>query len=378
MIYRDYGSTGIQCSALGFGGMRFPKEFTPDECAELVKAAYDAGITYFDTAIGYGRSEEVMGLAFKEMMKTRARRPFTVATKTFGATPDDIRRDAETSLKRLQIDAIDFYHMWCILSPEAYDERKLTGALEGFAKLKEEGLVRHIVVSSHMDGTGIADILRDYPFEGVLLGYSAMNFAYREAALEAAAQQQRGVVAMNPLGGGIIPQHAERFAFVKSRPEETVVEGALRFLFNDPRITTTLVGFSSRKELDEALRAVNGFKPLVPETVRRIRESVRSAFNELCTGCAYCDECPQGIPIPKLMDAYNQFMLTGGKKDIVNRLAWHWGILQERNYLDRCTECGACEKACTQHLPIIKRLKEIRAEVERHLSEEAAKAKAAT
>jgi predicted aldo/keto reductase-like oxidoreductase len=126
------------------------------------------------------------------------------------------------------------------------------------------------------------------------------------------------------------------------------------------------------------LRAVNGFKPLVPETVRRIRESVRSAFNELCTGCAYCDECPQGIPIPKLMDAYNQFMLTGGKKDIVNRLAWHWGILQERNYLDRCTECGACEKACTQHLPIIKRLKEIRAEVERHLSEEAAKAKAAT
>jgi predicted aldo/keto reductase-like oxidoreductase len=373
MIYRDYGSTGITCSALGFGGMRFPQETAADDCAALVKAAYDAGITYFDTSIGYGRSEEVMGLAFKDMLKTRARRPFTVATKTFAATPDSIRRDAETSLKRLQIDAIDFYHMWCVLSPQAYSKRKLSGALKGFAKLKEEGLVRHIVVSSHMDGADIAEMLRDYPFEGVLLGYSAMNFAYREAAIEAAAQGRRGVVVMNPLGGGIIPQNPERFAFVRSRPDETVVEGALRFLFNDPRITTTLVGFSNRQQLDEALRAVNGFAPLAPATVQHIRDSIRGAFNELCTGCAYCDDCPKDIPIPKLMDAYNQFMLTGDRQNIVNRISGHWDILEKHNHLDRCIECGACEKACTQHLPIIKRLKEIRAEVERHLSEKAAK-----
>lgn len=373
MIYRDYGSTGVQCSALGFGGMRFPKEFTPDDCAALVKAAYDAGITYFDTSVGYGRSEEVMGLAFKEMLKTRAQRPFTVATKTFADTPDTVRRDVETSLKRLQIDAIDFYHMWCVLSPEAYKTRKLAGTLEGFAKLKEEGLIRHIVVSSHMDGPGIAEMLRDYPFEGVLLGYSAMNFAYREAALEAASQERRGVVVMNPLGGSIIPQNPERFAFVKSRPEETVVEGALRFLFNDPRITTTLVGFSNRQQLAEAVRAVNGFTPLAPETVQRIRDSVHSAFNELCTGCAYCDDCPQSLPIPKLMDAYNQYMLTGDKQNLINRLSWHWDILDDHSYLDRCTKCGACEKACTQHLPIIGRLKEIRAEIERHAREKPAK-----
>jgi predicted aldo/keto reductase-like oxidoreductase len=360
--------------------MRFPKDLAADDCAALVKSAYDAGITYFDTAIGYGRSEEVMGLAFKEMLKTRAQRPFTVASKTFGETPDAIRRDVETSLKRLQIDAIDFYHMWCVLSPEAYTQRKLTGALEGFAKLKEEGLVRHIVVSSHMHGNDIAEMLRDYPFEGVLLGYSAMNFAYREAALATAAQHRRGVVVMNPLGGGIIPRNPERFAFVKSKPEESVVEGALRFLFNDPRITTALVGMSNQAELDEALRAVNGFTPLAPEVVQHIRTSIRGAFNELCTGCAYCDQCPQDLPIPQLMDAYNQFMLTGDRQNIINRLSWHWNILEERNNLDRCTECGACEKACTQHLPIVARLKEIRAEVDRHLREEAAaeKAKAST
>ena len=107
--------------------------------------------------------------------------------------------------------------------------------------------------------------------------------------------------------------------------------------------------------------------------MQQIRESVKEAFNLLCTGCAYCDDCPQGIPVPKLMDAYNQFMLTGRQQDIINRLHWHWGILNEGNYLEHCVECGLCESACTQKLPIVKRLQEIRAEVERHLQEEAEK-----
>ena len=373
MLYKTYGQTGIEVSALGFGGMRFEDQSKVEACAALVKACYDAGITYFDTAIGYGKSEEVMGVAFKEMMKTRRERPFYVTSKTFGATEDEVRRECETSLKRLQVDAIDFYHMWCILEPQNYRDRKAKGALRGFEKLKAEGLIRHVCVSTHMNGTDVTEMLADYPFEGVLLGYSAMNFAFRDAALEGAHRLGRGVVAMNPLGGGLIPQHPKRFDFVRTQPQETVTEGALRFLFNDPRITVALVGLSNEKQLAEAIAAVDGFRPLSAEQVTRIRGSVRESFNELCTGCAYCDECPQGLPIPKLMDAYNQYMLSGKTESMAQRLAWHWGILKERNYLDRCVECGACEKVCTQKLPIISRLKQIRAEVERYLAAEEAK-----
>ncbi len=377
MKYNPYGNTGIQVSAIGFGGMRFPDQNNVDACADLVKACYDSGINYFDTAIGYGKSEELMGVAFKEMNATKSKRPFYVASKTFGSTADDVRRDCETSLKRLQVDAIDFYHMWCLLEPGIWHDRRAKGALRGFEKLKEEGLIRHICVSSHMKGSDIAAVLRDYPFEGVLLGYSAMNFALREAALTSAHQLKRAVVAMNPLGGGIIPQHPERFDFVRTQPDETVVEGALRFLLNDPRITVSLVGMSNRQHLADALSAVNGFKPLSFSQIERIRTSIRTAFNEMCTGCAYCDECPQGIPVPKLMDAYNQYMLLGKPESITNRLNWHWGILREGNKLDQCTECGACEAACTQKLPIIKRLKEIRAEVDRWQAEDARKKAAA-
>ena len=59
------------------------------------------------------------------------------------------------------------------------------------------------------------------------------------------------------------------------------------------------------------------------------------------------------------MDSYNQKILdTAGKKDpIGDRLNWHWGL--ERSVAGKCTGCGQCEKACTQHIGIIKRLKEI-------------------
>lgn len=363
MITRTYGQTGLTVSALGFGGMRFQDIENVDACASLVKACYDAGITYFDTAIGYGKSEERMGVAFKEMGRTRRERPFYVATKTSAATRDDVLRDCEISLKRLQVEAIDFYQMWCLLSPEAWRRRRADSALRGFEELKEQGLVRHVCVSSHMNGTDIGEVLRDYPFEGVLLGYSAMNFAYREEALAEAARLGRAVVVMNPLGGGLIPQHPERFGFVRSRPEETVVEGALRFLFNDPRITVTLVGLSNEAQLREALAAVEGFRPLTAAQVATIRSGIREAFASLCTGCGYCDDCPEGLPIPKLMDAYNQFALSGDPVKIAQRLNWHWGLLKEGHHLDRCTSCRACERACTQKLPIVERLEAVRAAV---------------
>jgi len=363
VLHKKYGTTGISVSAIGFGGMRFTDQNQTEQCAALVKYAYDRGINYFDTAPGYGKSEELFGVAFKTMLAERSQRPFYVSSKTFGGDPSSVRRDLETSLTRMGLDYLDFYHMWCILTPEVYAERKRNGTLKEFERLKEEGLIRHICVSSHMTGGDIGTILADYPFEGVLLGYSAMNFAYRDAGLEAAAAAKRGVVVMNPLGGGIIPREAGRFDFVRTRGEETVVEGALRFLINDPRITIALVGLSTTGQVDEAVSAAEGFRPLSPAQVATIRAGIKESFNELCTGCRYCDECPQGIPVPKYLDAYNHMLLGKGPQDMINRLLWHWGISLEDDYLDRCTQCGLCNKACTQKLPVHERLAAIRDEI---------------
>jgi len=345
MIYNTFGSTGIEVSAIGFGGMRFENQDDLDGCAALVKAAYDEGINYFDTAPAYGKSEDIFGEAFKEMKKNREQKPFYVSTKSSESDPEKIRKDLQNSLTRMNLDYIDFYHCWGVLSLDAYRSRKAAGALGEFEHLKDQGLIRHICVSTHMPGTDIALMLRDYPFEGVLLGYSIMNFAYREDALETAAKLGLAVTVMNPLGGGIIPQNPACFAFVKTRPDETVVQAALRFLINDPRITIALVGFSSRKQLDEALTAVDGYLPFSPATISKIRDGLNESFNDLCTACRYCrDACPNGIPVAKMMDVYNYYALSG-IMDMINRLRWHWGIELNDHCLGKCTECRQCEDA---------------------------------
>ena len=373
MLYNEYGSTGINVSKIGFGGMRFENINDFDASAEIVKLAYDNGINYFDTAPLYAKSEDIFGVAFNEMNKSRTKKPFYVATKTFASDPANVRKDLENSLQRMNLDHIDFHHVWCILSLDAYNSRKQKGVLDEFEKLQREGLIKHICVSTHMIGEDVGKLLADYPFAGVLLGYCVSNFAYREKALEAAANLKRGVVVMNPLSGGAIPKNPDRFAFVKTRPDESVVDAAIRFLLNDPRITVALVGMGTKSHVTDAINAVAGFKPISQQKITEIRSNLKEAFNSLCTACRYCDDCPQSIPIPQLMLSYNHFLLTGESLEMVNQIRYAWGVDFTNNPIDNCTKCRLCESACTQKLDIINRLDIIKKHIDTVLADEAAK-----
>lgn len=357
MIYREYGKTGKKISIIGFGGMRFKNIDDRDECVRMVIEAAESGINYFDTAPAYfgTKSEEIFGEAFLELKRRKI--PFYCATKTSKSDEKSIRQEVEQQLKRLNIEAIDFYHIWCIITLDEWYKRKRNGVIEAFVKLKEEGLIRHICISSHLIGDQIKEVLREEAIEGVLLGYSVYNFPLREPALEQVAKKNLGCVVMNPLGGGIIPQNPELFEFVKTKENESVVEASLRFLFAHPHITSALVGFGENSEIKEALSAVNGYQGIPQAELQRIKAHFNEAFNDLCTGCRYCDNCPEGIPVPKLMDAYNYRKLYSDPQKALNRLKWHWGLSPD--VIEKCQECGLCEESCTQHLPIIQRLKEI-------------------
>ena len=325
----------------------------------MMIAAAEGGVNYFDTAPGYFKteSETVFGKGFARMRKQKL--PYFCATKTFKSNESDIRREIDGQLKRLDINAIDFYHIWSIISPEDWQKRKKDGVLQAFRKLKDEGLIKHICISSHLIKGEIRELLMEGVFEGVLFGYSAYNFKARQKAFDAISEKKLGAVVMNPLGGGIIPQHPERFGFLQRPGESTTTAAALRFLWDHPEISVTLVGFQTTDQVKEALTAMDGYKPRTKAELDAVKVKAGASLEGICTGCAYCDNCPQYIPIPKFMDAYNQKLLNSQPdRDMIGeRLYWHWDI--ENDIAGRCNACGQCEKACTQHLNIIERLKEI-------------------
>jgi hypothetical protein len=358
VVYRDYGKTGKKVSLLGFGGMRFINIGDHDECTRTMIAAAEGGVNYFDTAPTYfkTKSEIVFGKGFAQMRKRNL--PYFVATKTFKSTESDIRQEIDAQLKRLDINAIDFYHVWCITTPEDWQERKKDGVLQTFRKLKDEGLIKHICVSSHLIKGDIKELLMEGVFEGVLFGYSAYNFRTRQDAFDAISEKKLGAVVMNPLGGGIIFQQPDKFRFLQ-RPGESTASAALRFLWDHQAISVTLVGFQNIEQVKEALAAMEGYKPRTVEELEKVKANAGASLEGICTGCAYCDNCPMGIPILKFMDAYNQKLFCSQPEGdpVGERLYWHWEL--DNKIAGKCNACGQCEKACTQHLNIIERLREI-------------------
>ncbi len=367
MIYNEYGKTGHQVSVVGFGGMRFnTKKRTDEENAGIILHAYEKGINYFDTAPGYceDKSETIFGLAFEKM--ANARDEFFVSTKkmpTEGGAEEGIA-SVKKSLERLKIDYIDFFHVWCIRTWEQYELAiKKGGLYEGLLKCKEEGLIKHIVVSTHLPGNEVSKIISDGYFEGVLMGVNILNFRFRWEGAVAAQKAGLGVVAMNPLGGGLVPGYQEQLKFI-TEGDETPVEAAIRFIVSAPQINVALVGFNNKNEIDIACKVAENARPFSEEDIEKIKQKMSKNMDVLCTGCGYCESsCPVEIPIPRFMQVYNEKLFCNkSEQDMIVLLNNNrqWGILEgvKANPKD-CIKCGKCEEICTQHLNIIERLEEM-------------------
>ncbi len=360
MIYREYGKTGKRISSIGFGGMRFEKPHDYDESAELLVYALEHGINYFDTATFYfkGKSEEIFGHARNELERTG--KDFYYSTKSMAKDPAGVRKDIEHSLVRMKVDFIDFYHLWCVLTPGDYAERKAAGVIDEFRKLKDEGLVKHISISTHMSGIEIRNLLETEEFEGITLGYSAINFPFREEGVKAAVEKKMGLVIMNPLGGGMIVNNPEEFSFIRMRDDQSMVDASIHFLLSNPGISSSLVGFGNKSHIDDAVAAVENFRPYTESEISVLKERIQDDFQSMCTTCGYCKVCPVDIPVWAFMETYNHTMINSNYK-AAERLKWHWALTIDE--LGRCTKCGKCEAACTQQLPILERFELLKRDI---------------
>ena len=203
MIHTLDSLDGTRASRLAFGTMQFGGRADAAASQAMFDAALDAGITHFDTAHVYtdGASETLLG----EMVKPHRDR-LIIATKaayTGGASPDNIRSSAETSLKRMKIDVIDALYL------HRFDpDTDMHDSFETLADLKARGIIRHVGISNFAawQAAKAAHIALKFDL-AITLIQPMYNVVKRQAEVEILPMaQDYGMLCApySPLGGGLL------------------------------------------------------------------------------------------------------------------------------------------------------------------------------
>lgn len=361
---------------LGIGTNRFPLT-GPDDAkgiersAQVVVSALEAGASYIDVAQTYSKGT-AMAVCRQAFAQTKAPRHVTVKSSFLSdKTAEDALRRTEDVFNSLGIDHAFCFLIWNISSCEQFEAIMKKGALyDGALLARERGLVDHICFSSHAKPEEIVRIIESGAFEGGTIAFSPLNSFLMQPVLDAAQRRGVGLAAMNPLGGGLIPQADSSFSFLRCEGDDSTVVAALRYVYAHPAIKVVLSGMSDMEQLRQNLSAFTDADPVLgTERIERVNAGF-TALEGYCTGCGYCMPCPAGIDIPAFMQSRNSTLFPSGpmynRKDpellrniqLFRKLQLEQSILPEDGRCP-CRHCGGCEKKCTQHLPIQMYLEDI-------------------
>ncbi|MBR4749019.1 MAG: aldo/keto reductase [Abditibacteriota bacterium] len=360
MIYREYGNTGIRLSQLGFGAMRLPND--DEEAVSIMRAAVDGGVNYLDTAFGYGESERRVGLALQDGYRDR------VYLSTKNPLPDmsldGWKQRLEESLRRLQTDHIDFYNVIHSMSYDACENFLVKNkALDMILDYKRQGVIRHIVYSTHDTPDNVKKCIDTGFFEGMTIQYNLLNRSYADA-IAYAHEKGMGVVIMGPVGGGMLGAANSTFKNKLGKSYASTPELAIRFVLANPNVTVALSGMGNMAMVEENLRTASNPDPLSEEELKAVDtavEELRALEKLYCTGCRYCMPCPNGVDIPGNFANFNRYRVYGALQQA--RQHYGWMKRKDDNKQDSsagaCIQCGACMSKCPQKIDIISQLQEV-------------------
>ncbi len=312
------GSTKIVTDKNGFGAL--PIQRIGDfEAVRLLRRAYEAGITFYDTARYYTDSEHKLGLAFAGM-----RDKIYIASKTGAVTPEGFWRELETTLTNLQTDYLDIYQFhnpsFC---PKPGDE---SGIYDCMVKAKEQGKIRHIGITNHR-----LHVAREAVESGL---YETLQFPFSYLASEEdlALQEQckaagMGFIAMKALAGGLITNSAAAYAYLAQFDNVLPIWGVQR-----------------EPELDEFLSYIENPPVMTQELQEVIAHDREELIGEFCRGCGYCMPCPAGIEINTCARMSLLIRRSPSAAQLTKQAQ------DKMMQIEKCLECGSCKQKCPYHL----------------------------
>jgi len=356
----DFGSrSGFQVPQANIGAMRLPKDI--DEAVALIRHAIDSGMRYIDTSRGYGDSEIKLGKALKNgyrqkvILSTKWSPWILKVEPTDDASADCVRKRLEESMKRLDVEYLDYYQIWNIDSPAHYAQATARGGmLDGIRRAIDGKLVGHTGFTTHDTPENIVRYVREADWcEIILFTYHLLNRRYAPA-IAAAHDRGIGTIVMNPVGGGKLGEDSELFLKLAAEVDaRNVPDLAMRYILSNPSVTTIVSGISNRRDVDAAVAAAEAPRFTQPQmaAIDAFLDRIGKEKDGFCTGCKYCMPCPQRIDIPAVMSCIHDHRFLGFRKTARER---YRQIKDAR--ADACAQCGQCETKCTQKLKIVEEM----------------------
>lgn len=322
MEYRHLGKAGVKVSELSLGAwVTYGRQFGVEQAKEIMAAAFDAGVNFFDNAEAYaaGEAEDIMGHALKAL--GWARKDYLVSTKIFwgGEGPNDqglsykhIIEGVNAALKRLQVDYVDF-----VFAHRPDRETPIEETVFAFNQVIREGKAFYWGTSEW----SAAEIMR------------AVDFAHRNSLRPPSMEQVEynifhrarfekeyaplfkelgyGTTTFSPLYGGLltgkynqgqIPEGSradmDDFGWMKRRVQDesklavarklaqvaddlgvTMAQMSLAWLLKQPHVSTVITGASNLSQLEENMKAVAVKDQLTDDVLERIAE-ISQEINE--------------------------------------------------------------------------------------------------
>jgi len=289
------GRTGLKATVAGLGCGGFSRIGLPayglEHAAGIVRAAWDGGVNFFDTATVYG-TQEAVGKGLAGIKRSN----YILSTKFpyKGKSPEDLERTLDESLRELKTGYVDIYHLHGV-RPEDYSHVRET-LVPAMQRAKQAGKIRFLGITELFgEDTShkmLMNALSDDIFDVVMVGYNLLNPSAAKYVLPVTQEKKVGVLCMfavrkalsNPAQleidiGRILEREQANLALVKTKGAldflvgegiaSSIPEAAYRFCRHTPGIDVVLTGTGNTAHLAENLASIQG-PPLPPAALEKL------------------------------------------------------------------------------------------------------------
>ena len=358
MDYRINRRTGDNISVIGLG-TSYIADASEKEAIEALQYAHAHGVNYADLATAGAKTFAYYGKALgdvrKEMLyQVHFGADYSKGEYGWSTDLDTVKRSIEFQLKSLKTDYIDYGFIHCIDEEKDFRDYEQGGILQYLKDMKQQGVVRHIGLSSHTPP--VANKILDLGMVDMFMFSINPGYDYQHGEFAKGSASERmelykrcesegiGISVMKPFSGG-------QLLDAKTSPfgEALTLYQCIQYALDKPGVLTVLPGISSVEDVKKLLK----FFEVSPEgrDYSVIGSFTPKDMTGTCVYCNHCQPCPMGLDIG-LINKYYDLSVAGDEmaKDHYQKLDVH---------ADACVKCGHCESRCPFHVKQEARMEEI-------------------